>query len=322
MSSSVASATGDSFLNSCFRRSGFLRALERTSIPIFSWAHPYPLLVLELLVLVILPTIFSYAARTSTLKITRIYSFTRLSLLSIFHQTAYAYTFGTPMLLIIAQPAPCVHASTFGSAATLFQMPDTEAMASALFLFSVARYCGLAPQVRFAACALVLFVYLVMRAALQASSVFQMACGVLLAYVLFSVNLRVPFRCVHAENALWAAFNAAGAAAAVAGLGWTWRRTLLETWFSVVLIAIDEVFLSLYSASRGGFQAVERPADLTWSAATPVTAAGRLLTSELEGPFERYLHSDVRASVAAFLIFFGGVLIRRVLNPAFFAPAS
>jgi hypothetical protein len=201
-------------------------------------------------------------------------------------------------------------------------MPDTEVMASALFLFSVVRYSGLAPQIRFTACAFVLIVYLVTRVALERSSVLQIACGVLFGYVLFFVNLHVPFRSVHIENALWIAFNAAGAAAALVRLGWTWKRTLLEVWFSVVLVAIDEVFLLLYGASRGGFQTIERPADLTWSAAAPVTAAGRLLTNEVEGGFDEYLRSDVRASVAAFLIFFAGVLLRRVLNPAFFALES
>jgi hypothetical protein len=97
MSGAVANNVGDSFLNKCYEKSPFFAdLLVGLSLPaVFGWTESYPLIILLLVLLIILPSIFT---RTSSfLKISRIYDTSRLGLISVFHQCCYSYSVATPL---------------------------------------------------------------------------------------------------------------------------------------------------------------------------------------------------------------------------------
>jgi hypothetical protein len=82
----VGNNVGDLFLNKCYETVHFFDVLSEahSRLALFGWSESYPLLILLLVLLIILPSIF--ASTTSRLKISRIYDVTRLGLMSILHQ--------------------------------------------------------------------------------------------------------------------------------------------------------------------------------------------------------------------------------------------
>jgi hypothetical protein len=78
---------------------------------VFGWSEPYPLFIFVLLLLIILPGVFK--SDRGFLKLCRIYSPTRLGLISILHQVVYLYTLVVALQIFVSQTSPCVHASGF-----------------------------------------------------------------------------------------------------------------------------------------------------------------------------------------------------------------
>jgi hypothetical protein len=318
----VANAIGDSFLNRCFENVSFLKQLNRPVDTFFGWLQPYPLLILLIIVLMILPSIFHYVSKNAVLKIVRIYNFTRLGVISLFHQGCYSYTIGGPLVLLFAQPTPCVHTDTFDVYTGLYMFPDRLCMSAALFTFSVARYSSVKPLIGIPVTTFILLLFLFSNVFALQSTVFQTLCSISFSYILHFVHVHVPFGYTHIENAIWAVFNGAAIPVAIVHLGLGGQQAFLEVWFSFVLLAIDELFLITYQLTRGGFTVIERPADLSWSVAALHSESVRLLNSEAEAQFVSHIHADTGASVVAFMIFFIGVLIRLIFSNTFFPSVS
>jgi hypothetical protein len=128
--------------------------------------------------------------------------------------------------------------------------------------------------------------------------------------------MRIPFRFVHAENAVLILLGFAGWGAAVAQ-GYTTSGALNRVWFSWIIILIDEVILVRHHLTRNGFTTIERPLDISWV----VEGHGesiRLLHGEEEENFAAHCRSDIVTSVAAFVGLFLGVLLRKIMRPLFF----
>jgi hypothetical protein len=153
---SVCDAIGDPFLNECYKDNTFFQSLGVARPAIFGWTESYPLLILTLLLLIVLPTIFT--KRNSPLKLSRIYNATRLGLLSILHHVCYSYSIAFPLSLMVFRPTPCIHSATFGGLHRLLNFPDAVIVAGAAFSFALSRFIGwssLPAQLLVAACLMV-----------------------------------------------------------------------------------------------------------------------------------------------------------------------
>jgi hypothetical protein len=318
----VANAIGDSFLNRCFENIDFVTHMGHPVDAFFGWLQPYPLLILLIILLMVLPSIFRYGSNNTILKIVRIYNFTRLGVISLFHQGCYSYTIGTPLVLIFAQPTPCVHTDTFGVYTGLYMFPDNLCMSAALFAFSVARYSSVKPIIGIPIATFLLLLFLFSSVVTRQSTVFQTLSSISFSYIVHFAHVHVPFKYIHIENGVWIVFNIGGVVAAIVGLHLDRMQAFLEVWFSFVLIAIDELFLITYQLTRGGFTVIERPADLSWSVAAIHSESVRLLNSEAEAQFVSHILGDTGTSGIAFVIFFLGVLIRLMFSNAFFPSVS
>jgi hypothetical protein len=311
---------GDSILNRCYERQPFFDALlnGNSRVALFGWMETYPLLVLSLLLLMILPSIFTRA--TSLAKIARIYNATRLGLMSIFHQICYSYSVAKPISIMVFQGTPCVHAASFDNRASLLQFPSTILMPGALFAFTLARFIGVTSLLSKLLITLFLLAISVTEVGIHESSFFQAACAIVLGYVCHFATMRVPFRFLHIENAVLTVVAAAAFGAGIAH-GWTPFKAFSELFFTWIVIGIDEVIVIRHHLTRGGFHTIERPLDISWVVSIAHAESTRLLNNE-EEDFPRHCESDMVTSVAAFAAIFVGVLVRRVMAPLVFFKAA
>jgi hypothetical protein len=315
---SPANAVGDSFLNTCFETSPFFDFVGNYIVQLFVWTEPYPLLVLLLIVLVILPSIFRYPSKDSYLKISRIYNSTRLGLMSILHQVCYSYTVVTPLGFFVNLPLPCSHTSTYGQYNDP-EFPDSLTTAASLFVFSVARYSHVSLRISLPVCTVFLTILILCFISLNVS-VLHAVSGLCISYILHFLHLHMFFKWLHYENAFLTVFGVAAMVYGSVVHEIPWERSFLYSWFSFVSIAINEMMLVRYHLSRGGFRAIERPGDLNWAAEMSHAESIRLLNSEQEDRFTDHLTSDFVTSAVALTIFFIGQVVRFLLNPDFFTP--
>jgi hypothetical protein len=315
-------AIGDSFLNSCTEIIHFFASISDLRTTLLGWNEPYPLVTLILILLIILPSIFRFGSKNSYLKISRVYNFTRLGIMSLLHQITYVYTLAMPVSLMIGQGTPCVHASTYGTFIRLTGFPSTSLMSASLFGFSVARFSG-APA-KFLLPVLFVYIGLTFVAELDAVFVnlFQAIASVLMSYVLHFIHIHIPFRFIHVENIVLALLTITAAVFSGLERGWTLKGAFINLWFSFVVILIDELMLIRHQWTRGGFAAIERPVDISWRMDMSHVESIRLLNSEEESSFLKNLQDDITTSAIAFLSFALGVVVRRLLQPVVFATAS
>jgi hypothetical protein len=312
----AANAIGDSWLNTCFETSPFFDFMGDYILPFFVWTEPYPLLVLLLIVLVVLPSIFRFPSKDSYLKISRIYTSTRLGVMSILHQVCYSYTVAMPLSLFVKQPFPCSHSSTFDRYPAP-QYPDALTIAASIFVFSVVRYSHLSWKISVPVCTVFLTILMICFVCLN-TSVFQILSALCISYILHFAHLHMFFKWLHWENAFLALFAVAGMLYAIFVSEWPWELPLLYLWFAFVSLVINEMILIRYHLSRGGFRSIERPCDLNWAAEMSHAESIRLLNSEQEDRFTDHLASDFVTSAVALSVFFVGQVVRFLLNPSFF----
>jgi hypothetical protein len=317
----VADAIGSSFLNRCFETVPFFDFLDKADVRTawFSWSAPYPLVVVVLLVLIILPSIFINTQ--SLLKIARIYNSTRLGVMFIFHQIAFAYSVAVPLNFIVYQGSPCIHSSTFSLSKSILNFPSSHVISCGAVLFAIAEFMGFNSVIAKVAITLFLAALGIAEAGLNLSSVFQAACAIPLVYILHFIGLRIPFRFRHIENGILALFTLAGMLAGIAH-GAPTMSAVQEAWFSWVVIGIDEIILLRHAITRKGFKTIERAGDISWVVERAHAEAVRLLNSEEETEFPDHCRSDMTTSVLAFAAVFVGVLVRRFLRPRFFTSAT
>jgi hypothetical protein len=310
-------AIGDSFLNKCFETISLFdtlyRARSRSSL--FGWSEPFPLVVSDLLLLIILPSIF--AIPTIRLKVSRLYNSTRLGLMVVLHQICYSYSIAMPLKLIIFQGTPCIHSTTFGRVQHVLQFPSSILFSGASFFFSVAKLSGYTSLQSKLLITVILFLIALTEVAASQGSVLQTTSAIFFAYIFHFIGFRVPFRLCHIENTILTLFVLAGMLAAIAH-GWKAMQAFSEMWFSWVVIGIDELILARYHFTREGFKTVERPFDLSWGVDDRQTQTLQLLNSEDEVDFPEHCRSDLITSVIAFVVLFIGMVIRTIMEPLFF----
>ena len=318
----VANANGDSFLNRCWYTNEFFNSILGDSYTaIIGWAEPYPLLILVLILLIFLPSVFSVGSRDSFLKISRVYNFIRLGAISILHQIGYSYTFAVPVSYLISQPVPCVWSSQIGNTQVLM-MPSSLITSAAMFAFGIARFSGANQWIAMSICTVFLTVNVLLVVAISFNSIFQAVTTIFMSYILHFLHIHIPFRYVHLENVFWGVVLISVGFYCIYHNHMTFRETWYQLWFGFVVIGIDELMLLRHQKTRGGFSAIERPADIHWSVKVSHTESIRLLNSEEEENFTKNLQSDIRTSIGAFVIFFSCVLIRRVFVPQFFTTVT
>ena len=318
----VANAIGDSFLNRCWSNDGFLFTIVRDSYTaLFGWSEPYPLLVLVLLMLVILPSIFSIGSKSSVMKISRIYSFVRLGAMSILHQIGYSYTFADPVAGLIGQSVPCRWASETDDS-SLAMMPSSLMTSSAMFAFAVARFSGVSRWISMPICLAFLTLNVTSIVAVGFNTVFQAVTTVFISYILHFIHVHIPFRLLHFENLFWTLLIICAFMVLVFGRGLSFVEAWSNLWFGLVVIGIDELMLWRHQITRGGFSVIERPGDIYWSGEVMQSESVRLLNSEEEDNFSKNMRNDIYTSIAAFAIFFVCVLLRKVLVPNFFTTVT
>ena len=318
----VASGIGDSFLNRCWSSNYFLGTVMKGSYTaIFGWSEPYPLLILVLLVLIILPSIFSIGSKSSLMKISRLYSFARLGAMSILHQIGYSYTFAQPVADLIEQPNPCVWSSQ-DDGSTLLMMPSSPMTSAAMFAFAVARFSGVRRVITIPICLFFLGWNVAAIVAVGFNTIFQAVTTIFISYILHFIHIHIPFRFLHFENLVWFALITIVFVYSVLHKGLTLVAAWYDLWFGVVVIFIDELMLYRHQRTRGGFSVIERPGDIYWSGEVTQSESVRLLNSEEEENFSKNMRSDIYTSMAAFAIFFVCVLLRRVLVPDFFSTVT
>jgi hypothetical protein len=189
-------------------------------------------------------------------------------------------------------------------------------MAAAGFLFSVIRYSHIGFKISIPVCGVFLLVLLTSFVS-NNTSILQCVGSLCISYLLHVMHINIPYRFVHIENAILFIMGIIAMIVASLCYHWPWGSSFLESWFSFVIILIDEMMLIRYQTSRRGFRAIERPRDLTWAVDTSHAETIRLLTSEQEELFGRHLDSDFVTSAVAFAAFFSGQLVRFLLRPGF-----
>ena len=315
----VSNTNGDSWLNMCLETNKFFSSVGVAYTAISGWSEPYPLLVLVLIMLIVLPSIFGLGSKSSFMKISRIYNFIRLGTMSILHQIGYSYTFATPLSLFINQGNPCMWGSSFEQGPSLKMFPSPLMTSAAMFSFAVARFSGVRRWISFSIATLFLTLNVILIVASTFNSVFQAVCTIFMSYILHFIHIHIPFKYIHLENVFWCVLIIVCALFCIFHEKMSLTETWFELWFGIVVIIVDEIVLIRYHMTRGGFSSIERPADIYWSVEVPHTESIRLLNSEEEDNFAKNMSSDVQTSTFAFLCFFLCVLLRRVLVPKFFS---
>jgi hypothetical protein len=316
---SVANNIGDSFLNQCFEKNSFFHDFSHTRDAVFGWAESYPLLILILVLLIILPSLFTH--QKSLLKVSRIYNATRLGMMSLLHEVCFSYSIGGPLRMIVFQPSPCIHSVTFGQFNRLLNFPASVILGGSSFAFGVSYFIGWHSFIAKLLVTACLMVYVIAGIGTNESTFVQGTAAVGIGYILHFINLYVPFKYVHVENAVLA-FVGLGGFFAVRAHGWPWSLAFSENWFVWVVILIDELMLWRHHSTRKGFRTIERPADISWVMEEGHVESIRLLNSEEEADLPKNCQSDLVTSVLAFVGVFAGVLIRTILQPVFFPTAS
>jgi len=311
----LQNAVGDSFWNTCFAKYKFFRVIAHSFTPIFGWSEPFPLVLLNLVLLIVLPAIFKVG---SFLKVSRLYNMTRLGLLSLFHQICYSYTIGKILTLIFRQPRPCDQVLDINTSLD-FAFPSPIILSASLLMFTVAQFTGISLFRSIIIWFAVLFFLTLLALADQMVSIFQAVSTFFFGYVLHSWHVNLPFKYIHYENAcllilsIFVTFK-------YANMSYTIPQIIFAVWFSYVTLIIDELLILRHHMSRRGFPAIERPKDLKWTIETEHVESIRLLNSEEEETFTQNVKSDLSTSFISFCVFYVGVLLRRVVSPEdFFA---
>lgn len=308
-----ANAIGDSFLHKCYSEQPFFRSINGVYTAIFYWTEPYPLFLLILIVLIILPAIFKFCSQGTFLKIYRLYNIIRLGLISLLHQIIYSYTIQTPLSLIIHQSGPCIYNNTIETSINDFQFPFSACMSACVFLFTVARFSGVSRWKSYLFIIIFLTFLVITVIASGLASLFQTISTIFISYILHFCHLHIHFKWIHIENAIVFIFNFIATFYCYFSLKASIRLITYNMLFPFSFLIIDEFMLLRHQFSRDKFT-VERPADLTWSIESQHTESIRLLNNEEEENFYKNLNTDILTAVLAFTMFFVAVLVRGTIT--------
>lgn len=304
---------GDSFLHRCFANIPLMDKLTGHYTPLLGWSEPYPMLLLTLVLLLVLPTIFRIGQFQ---KASRLYHVTRLSLLSLFHQICYSYTLIEPISMLLRQSGPCFYD---GMPESLDYALPSELIASAFFfLFTVTKFGGLSPLISIIVWTLSSVVICTLAIAAEFTSIFQAIVTICIVYIVHTWHQFLPFKFIHVENVLLFFLNT-GVFISYLIEQEKINDLFYEMWFSLLLPLIDEVMFIRHHISRENFSMIERPRDLIWTTESVHVESVRLLNSEEEETFARNIREDLMTSIISFITFFAGVLIRVFINANFFA---
>ena len=319
----AANAIGDSFLNKCYSTDRFFGALSIAYTPFFGWTEPYPLLLLLLILLIILPTIFKYSSINSFLKISRLYNITRLSLISLLHQIGYSYTLIFPIASFSQQPSPCIYGKKIFDSFGDYSFPNSIIMSSEMFIFSVLKFSGTKKVFSIILSLCFLLLSLVFAVASGLSSIFQAISTVLIAYIVHCIHMITPFKFIHFENIFLflLVISSLGVLISKSKNSTDLKNVFFSMWFSFVVLIIDEYILLRHHFTRGTFRTIEKSGDLIWDIETHHSETIRLINSEEEESFQIYLKSDIITSFFSFIVFFIGILMRRLIVPTNFFEA-
>ena len=312
-----ANAIGDSFLHKCYIDRPFFKLIGGVYTAIFYWTEPYPLFLLILIVLIILPAIFKFCSQGTFLKIYRLYNIIRLGLISLLHQVIYSYTVQTPLSLFVHQSGPCIESNSLEVSINDYQFPFSPCISVCVFLFTVARFSGVTKWKSYLFISIFLTMLVITVIASGLASLFQSVSTIFISYILHFIHIHVHFKWIHIENIIVCVFNIIATIYSIHSLKASIRLVTFSMLFPFSFLLIDEFMLSCYQISRDRFT-VERPADLTWSIESQHTESIRLLNNEEEENFYKNLNTDILTAILSFVIFFIAVLVRGTITTKFF----
>lgn len=313
-----ANSIGDSFLNRCFAGTKFASSIESLYTPLLGWSEPYPLILLILLLLIVLPTIFKVGA---FLKVSRLYNITRLGLLSLFHQISYSYTVIQTLALIIRQPPPCLYDLSDLEIINEYCLPSSIIASAAFLLFTVTKYAGIKIYWSLLLWTAFFTIQTVLAIVDNFNSVSQVLITIFFCYLLHRWHQFLPFRFIHFENLFLLVFSLVVFIVYITK-GSSLTSLFFTMWFNFLVLIIDEVLIARHHQTRGDFSTIERPGDLKWTIEKEHVETIRLLNSEEEEMFTRNIEVDLKTSLIASIIFFIGVLLRRIVAPDNFFKAD
>ena len=305
-----SNAVGDSFLNRCFADSPIFQTINGLYTPLLGWSEPYPLIFLLLMLLIVLPTIFRVGA---FLKVSRLYNITRLGLLSLFHQISYSYTVMESLCLIFKQPAPCFSDMSALTDVNNYSFPSAIIASSAFLVFTVTKYVGI--KIYFAIIIWIVFfsIQSFLAMADNFNTFFQSLVTIFFCYLLHIWHNFLPFKFIHIENAVLFLFSLIIFIVYAALDLSSFSNLFFTMWFNFLVLIIDEVLLARHHQTRGDFSTIERPGDLKWTIEKEHVETIRLLNSEEEEMFTKNIDVDLNTSLIAFVLFFIGVILRRIV---------
>ncbi|EAY12847.1 hypothetical protein TVAG_222010 [Trichomonas vaginalis G3] len=298
----------DSIWNRCLLGNDFIYKFGFFFTPIFGWSEPYPMAILSLVLLIILPTIFRIGQFQ---KASRLYSISRLSILSIFHQISYAYTLIKPMATVIGCNSPCYLYST--QFKLEYSLPSMLVSSAAFFLYTVTKLSGLSMKFLIPVWFISLSVLGLFAIAAGFTSVFQFIFTVCFTYIVHMWHQYLPFRYIHYENLVLFIFCLV--VFIYYGIKYGLRLVIFQLMFSIFLPIIDEVILIRHHLTRGDFSMIERPLDINFKNDSLNVETIRLLNSEEEEVFYRNIREDMLTSVFCFFIFLIPMFIRSSYMP-------
>lgn len=320
MSPRYKNALGDSFLNQCIKGISIFDVLGPFYTPILGWSEPYPLLVLIIIILIVIPSMFKSASKSSFLKISRLYNSIRLGLISLLHQVGYSYTIMIPLEQVIGQSGPCVNMGN-GNDAEASESFSASIWSASIFVYQILRLSGSKSPIFYIISFVFIFMVVLFAMCTNFASLFQAIFVILLSYICHSLNLLVPFQYTHIENGVLTLYGII--ISIILGLSHPYRNVFNSVWFSFLVIIVDEFLLLRHQLTRNGFPSITTAGEITWATEIQHVESIRLLNSEEEESFFQNLKNDTVTSVFALIIFYIGVLIRKLVTVgAFFQSVS
>lgn len=310
------STINDNILNKCLviKDAEIIRTLTSS---LFKIIYPWPLLTTLLILIVILPMVFSGTSHSLQEKALRIYNVSRFTLLSMFHRFSYCYTLCTGLSLFIKQSAPCVCAE-FSD--TLQQnMPYIYSYASASMGLILIHFSSFIPIVMLSLGIFIIIVPSILYILCGWSSIAQALVSVLLACILGFISNRTSNKLMLIEDCCFLVFNVVCVFYIFYGKDpeyiEEWRRVkILQNFINAGIALFVELFLVIRFLidNNWAYFTIEKGSMMVYDQGMALRSS--LFTNEQAQEFSRRMRKDTIDGLIAFFIMIGFNVLRYVVR--------